>query len=201
MVGGAFPWLIHSWWRCSKWYFMEVMIFLYTVMDGHQRINKCTCLSKETGVFFWVSLFNGNPFLVFISYRSCGKHTRYQGHSTWCIHCHAVLRRAIKKKVREDIEAYSQRIYLHSCRISENSVISVSMPCTVRCQQHWSNHKSSSVADDMKKDCYSILRLSLVTSLQDSPLIVNRQMLPYISSQYFTLLKLFGTIPLSSWSR
>ena len=25
------------------------------------------------------------------------------------------------KKVREDIEAYFQRIYLHSCRISDNS--------------------------------------------------------------------------------
>ena len=32
------------------------------------------------------------------------------------------------KKVREDIEVYSQRIYLHSCRIAEKSGIFVSMP-------------------------------------------------------------------------
>ena len=55
------------------------------------------------------------------------------------------------KKVREDIEAYSQRIYLHSCRIAEKSGIFVSIPRTVRCQQHRSNPESSSVADHMKK--------------------------------------------------
>ena len=53
--------------------------------------------------------------------------------------------------MREGIEAYSQQIYLHSCRISENSGISISMPHTVRCQQHHSNPERSSVADHMKK--------------------------------------------------
>ena len=47
------------------------------------------------------------------------------------------------KKVREDIEAYSKRIYLHSCRIAEKLGIFVSMPRTVRCQQHCSNPESS----------------------------------------------------------
>ena len=53
--------------------------------------------------------------------------------------------------MREDIEAYSQRIYLHTCRIAEKSGIFVSMPQTVRCQQHRSNPESSLVADHMKK--------------------------------------------------
>ncbi len=53
--------------------------------------------------------------------------------------------------MREDIEAYSQYIYLHSCRIAEQSGIFVSMPRTVRCQQRRSNPESSSVADHMKK--------------------------------------------------
>ena len=53
--------------------------------------------------------------------------------------------------MREDIEAYSQRTYLHSCRIAEKSGIFVSMPRTVKCQQHRSNPESSSVADHMKK--------------------------------------------------
>ena len=65
------------------------------------------------------------------------------------------------KKVREDIEAYSQRIYLHSCRIAEKSGIFVSMPRKVRCQQHRWNPESSSVADHIKKKCCnSILRPS-----------------------------------------
>ena len=55
------------------------------------------------------------------------------------------------KKVREDIEAYSQRIYLHSCRIVEKSGIFVSIPRTVRCQQHRSNPENSSVSNHMKK--------------------------------------------------
>ena len=53
------------------------------------------------------------------------------------------------EKVREDFEAYSQQIYLHSCRISENFGISMSMPCTS--QQHHSSTDSSLVADRMKK--------------------------------------------------
>ena len=55
------------------------------------------------------------------------------------------------KKVREDIEAYSQRIYLHNCIIAEKSGIFVSMPRTVKCQQHRSNPESSSVAYHIKK--------------------------------------------------
>ena len=55
------------------------------------------------------------------------------------------------KKMREDIEAYSQHIYLHRCRIAEKSGIFVSMPRTIRCQQQRSNSESTSVADHLKK--------------------------------------------------
>ena len=53
--------------------------------------------------------------------------------------------------MREDIEAYSQHNYLYSYRIGDKSGIFVSMPQTVRCQQHRLNPESSSVADHMKK--------------------------------------------------
>ena len=53
--------------------------------------------------------------------------------------------------MREDIEAYSQQIYLQSCKIAEKSYISVSTLRTVRCQQHRSNTESSVVAYRIKK--------------------------------------------------
>ena len=31
---------------------MEVVIIHYIVMDGHQRITRCTCLYEETGGIF-----------------------------------------------------------------------------------------------------------------------------------------------------
>ena len=171
------------------------------------------------------------------------------------------------KKVREDIEAYSKRIYLHSCRIAEKSGIFVSMPQTVRCQQHRSNPESSSVADHMKKSVaipfldYLISDISsifythskqaaslqgllpvnitvntsivdlneatvffsddlpnpnildeelchwktkwLAVKLQDRPETISdtlKQCCPTSLPNIFTLLKLFGTIPLSSCS-
>ena len=54
--------------------------------------------------------------------------------------------------VREDIEAYSQCIYLHSCRNVEKSGISVSVPHTVRCQQHHSNPENSFSVDHVGKN-------------------------------------------------
>ena len=55
------------------------------------------------------------------------------------------------KKLREDIEDFSQRIYLYSCKFADKSGIFITMPQTVRCQQHRSNPESTSVADHMKK--------------------------------------------------
>ena len=55
------------------------------------------------------------------------------------------------KRVREDIENYSQRIFEHSSGMAEKSKIALSMPRVSKCQQHRSNPEYTSVADFLKK--------------------------------------------------
>ena len=55
------------------------------------------------------------------------------------------------KRVREDIENYSQRIFEHSSGIAEKSNIAISMPRLSKCQQHHSNPEYTSVPDFLKK--------------------------------------------------
>ena len=56
------------------------------------------------------------------------------------------------KRVREDIENYSQRIFEHSSGIAEKSNIAISIPRVSKCQQHRSNPEYTSVADFLKKN-------------------------------------------------
>jgi len=54
------------------------------------------------------------------------------------------------KKLRENFDDYSQRIFDHSSRLAEISNIAVSKPRTSSCQQHQSNAEHNSVADYFK---------------------------------------------------
>ena len=55
------------------------------------------------------------------------------------------------KRVREDIDNYSQRTFEHSSRIAEKSNIPISMPRVSKRQQHRSNPEYISVEDYLKK--------------------------------------------------
>ena len=55
------------------------------------------------------------------------------------------------KRVREDIDNYSQRAFEHSSRIAEKSNIPISMPSVSKRQQHRSNPEYISVEDYLKK--------------------------------------------------
>ena len=55
------------------------------------------------------------------------------------------------KLLRQNIDAYSQRIYNHSCRLAEKSNIPVSTPRVSQRQQHRSNPEHSSADDYFKK--------------------------------------------------
>ena len=55
------------------------------------------------------------------------------------------------KRVREDIENYSQRSFEHSSEIAEKSNVAISMPRVSKCQQHRSNPEYTLVADLLRK--------------------------------------------------
>lgn len=55
------------------------------------------------------------------------------------------------KKLRENVDNYSQRIFQHSMRIAEQSDISVLIPRVVQRQQHRSNPEFTSAEDFFKK--------------------------------------------------
>ena len=60
------------------------------------------------------------------------------------------------KKLREDVDNYSERIFAHSSRIAAQSGIDVSMSRVSRQQQHRSNPEHS-LTEDYLEDCgYSI---------------------------------------------
>ena len=54
------------------------------------------------------------------------------------------------KTLRADIDNYSHRIFEHSCRVAEQSGITVTMPCVAQRQQHRPNPESHSVEDYFK---------------------------------------------------
>ena len=54
------------------------------------------------------------------------------------------------KALRSDISNYSDRIYLHSCRIANNSKVSIAIPRISRHQQHRPNYESLSVKEYFK---------------------------------------------------
>ena len=55
------------------------------------------------------------------------------------------------KKLREDVDKYSQRIFSHSFRLAEASNIPVILPRISSRQQHRSNPEHNSVEDYFKK--------------------------------------------------
>ena len=55
------------------------------------------------------------------------------------------------KDVRNDVDGFSNRIFQHSSRIAEISVISVTMPRVSGCQCHQSNQEFTSVEEYFKK--------------------------------------------------
>ena len=55
------------------------------------------------------------------------------------------------KKVKEDIDGYTEHLFQHSKKNAEKSVIDMSMPCISKSQQHQSNPEHSSTEDYLKK--------------------------------------------------
>ena len=60
------------------------------------------------------------------------------------------------KKLRQDVDVFSQRIFEQSSRLAEVSNILVSLPCISGCQQHQSNPEHVLVADYFRSPDHQI---------------------------------------------
>ena len=129
---------------------MEILIFLYTVMDhGRLMINALAHMKALESFEFLYSIITLQRSL---SYLKDGV-VKIQGKDKDIVSGVSIIMESCSelKKLREDVDSYSQRIFSHSSRIAEVSNIPVTLPRISSRQQHRSNPEHNSVEDYFKK--------------------------------------------------